>query len=60
MQLDQQKVKVLCNLVIQLEETAQSLMDQAEGIQALERNAERILASVAMLKINVNDVYEEA
>lgn len=36
-----------------LEQKALEVRRQAHGIQALERNTDRILASIAMLKINL-------
>ena len=43
-------------MIDEIEAAAKGLIEQAQGIQAIERNAERILASTTMLKINVSDL----
>lgn len=52
-------------LVVKMDERIQAikkatleLKELSNGIQAVERNADRILASVRMLEINVSDVLE--
>ena len=39
-----------------LKQTATELKVMANGIQAIDRNVDRILASIRMLEINVSDV----
>ena len=39
-----------------IEKRAKGLIEKGQGIQAIERNAARILASTKMLKINVSDL----
>jgi hypothetical protein len=46
-------------LVRELEETTRELLQEAKGIQALERNARRILASVRMLRLNLSDALDQ-
>lgn len=41
-----------------IKKAAQELKQLSGGIQAIDRNAERILASVKMLEINVSDVKD--
>jgi len=41
-----------------LRQTAQELLDTADDIEAVRRNAKRILASVRMLELNVCDINE--
>lgn len=41
-----------------LRQTAQELFDSAVEIEAVRRNAKRILASVKMLELNVCDINE--
>ncbi len=41
-----------------IKKAAQELKDLSIGIQAIERNADRILASVKMLELNISDVLE--
>ena len=51
-------IKELGKMVDEIETAANGLIEKAQGIQAIERNAERILASTTMLKINVSDLIE--
>jgi hypothetical protein len=53
------KAKELRGLIRTLESAAKDLMDRAEGIQAVERNGERLLASLRMLRINISDLVAE-
>ncbi|MFB0535464.1 MAG: hypothetical protein ACETWR_10825 [Anaerolineae bacterium] len=53
------------DLVVKMDEkiqaikrTALELKELSDGIQAVDRNADRILASVKMLEINVSDALE--
>jgi prefoldin subunit 5 len=41
-----------------IKKATQELKQLSGGIQAIDRNAERILASVKMLEINVSDVRD--
>ncbi len=41
-----------------IKKAAQELKQLSGGIQAIDRNAERILASVKMLEINISDVRD--
>ncbi|NWF93293.1 MAG: hypothetical protein HXY46_10275 [Syntrophaceae bacterium] len=41
-----------------IKKAAQELKEISGGIQAVDRNAERILASVKMLEINISDVLD--
>lgn len=49
----------LRRLVEEIEKDATELIKKAQGIQAIERNADRILASTKMLRINVCDLIME-
>ena len=51
-------IKELGKMIDEIETAANGLIEKAQGIQAIERNAERILASTKMLKINVNDLID--
>jgi hypothetical protein len=51
-------IKELVKMIADIEAAANGLIENSQGIQAIERNAERILASTAMLKINVSDLIE--
>lgn len=51
----------LAGLVEELQKTAQALLKESGGIQALERNARRILANVRMLQLNLGlDPHQES
>lgn len=41
-----------------LRQTAQELLDAAGNVEAVRRNAKRILASVKMLELNICDLCE--
>jgi prefoldin subunit 5 len=41
-----------------IKKAAQELKQLSGGIQAIDRNAERILASLKMLEINISDVKD--
>ena len=49
-------IKELGKMIADIETAANGLIEKSQGIQAIERNAERILASTTMLKINVTDL----
>jgi hypothetical protein len=51
-------IKELGKMIDEIETAANGLIEKARGIQAIERNAERILASTTMLKINVSDLID--
>ena len=51
-------IKELGKMIDEIETAANGLIEKAQGIQAIERNAERILASTTMLKINVSDLTD--
>jgi len=43
-----------------IKETATELKNISGGIQAVDRNVDRILASVKMLEINISDIVDIA
>ncbi len=49
-------LKEINKMIEEIDAAAKGLIDKAQGIQAIQRNAERILASTRMLKINVSDL----
>ncbi len=57
--MDTPDLQELDKLIEELEKTANALIKKARGIQAIERNADRILASTKMLKLNVCDLILE-
>lgn len=46
----------LADRIRQLRQIAEELRQKGEGIETLERNVDRILASVRLLEINISDV----
>ena len=54
--MDSLDLNTINTMIAQIEAAAAELIHSAQGIQAIERNAERILASVKMLHINVSDL----
>ena len=57
-QADKELFEELDRRVQAIKTAAQELQDLSAGIQAVDRNADRILASVKMLEINVSDVLD--
>jgi hypothetical protein len=52
----QYDIKAMAAKVRALRRNAEALKEISGGIQAVDRNADRILADVRMLEININDV----
>jgi len=57
-QADKELLEEMDRRVQAIKTAAQELQDLSAGIQAVDRNADRILASVKMLEINVSDVLD--
>ena len=55
---DKNALKKMDEKIQAIKEAAQELKEMSGGIQAVDRNVNRILASVKMLEINVSDVIE--
>jgi len=51
-------LEALHEMIHMIEKAANGLIEKAQGIQAIERNARRILASTNLLKINVSDIMD--
>jgi hypothetical protein len=49
-------VKEMAEKIQAIKEAATELQNISGGIQAVERNVDRILASVKMLEINISDI----
>ncbi len=49
-------IKRMARIIEDIKEAASELKEASGGIQAVDQNAERILATVRMLEINVSDV----
>jgi hypothetical protein len=51
-------LEAMVELIHQMRRSAEALQKQAQGIQAVERNLVRLLASVKMLELNISDAKE--
>ena len=49
-------IKEMVEKIQTIKEAATELQDTSGGIQAVDRNVDRILASIKMLEINISDV----
>jgi hypothetical protein len=58
--LNRREIKKLDARIKTLKKAAQELKKLSGGIQAVDRNADRVLASVKMLEINISDVLDLA
>lgn len=55
--MNRREMKRMDTRIKAIKKAAQELKALSAGIPAVDRNAERILASVKMLEINVSDVF---
>ena len=51
-------VEEMDELIKRLRQLAEELKEKSGGIQAVDRNLDRILANVKMLELNVSDVRD--
>ena len=56
--MDHEKIMKMAEKVKVLKTEAENLKNLSGGIQAVDRNVERILASVRMLELNICDLLE--
>jgi hypothetical protein len=56
--MDRREIKKLDTRIKTIRNAAQELKKLSGGTQAVDRNADRILASVKMLEINISDLLE--
>ncbi len=56
--MDRRDIKKLDTRIKSIRKAAQELKKLSGGIQAVDRNADRLLASVRMLEINISDLLE--
>ena len=56
--MDRRQMKKMDTRIKTIKRAAEELKDLSGGIQAIDRNVVRILASVKMLEINVSDLLE--
>ena len=57
---DSYQIKEIAERIREIKEGATELKYLYGGIQAIDRNADRILASVKMLEINISDISDIA
>jgi hypothetical protein len=56
--MNRRELKRIDTRIKAIKKAAQELKDLSGGIQAIDRNVSRILASVKMLEINVSDLLD--
>jgi hypothetical protein len=56
--MDDWNVEEMDGLIQRLRYTAEDLREKSGGIQAVDRNLDRILANVKMLELNISDVRD--
>ena len=54
--MTRKKIVQMSAKVQRIKQTAVELQQLSSGIQAIDKNADRILASVKMLEINISDI----
>jgi len=57
---EEYKVREMAEKIQVIKKAATELQRISAGIQAVDRNADRILASVRMLEINISDILDVA
>jgi hypothetical protein len=57
---EEYNVNEMAEKIQAIKETATELKNISGGIQAVDRNVDRILASVKMLEINISDIVDIA
>jgi hypothetical protein len=57
--MDKMQLEAMNEMIQGIRSAAESLIIKAQGIQAIERNADRILASSKMLELNLSDLLEK-
>ena len=58
--MNQRDIRKIDTRIKAIKKAAQELKKLSGGIQAVDRNADRVLASVKMLEINISDVLDLA
>jgi len=56
--MDVSNVAEMDELIQRMRQCAEELKEKDNGIQAVERNVDRILANIKMLELNISDVKE--
>ena len=58
--MEEYKIREMAEKIQVIKKAATELQRISRGIQAVDRNADRILASVRMLEINISDIVDVA
>lgn len=56
--MDRTTFHEVCEIIEQMRKMTESLKKKGEGVEAVERNADRILASIKMLELNITDIKD--
>jgi hypothetical protein len=56
--MNQREIRKIDMRIKAIKKAAQELKKLSGGIQAVDRNADRVLASVKMLEINISDLID--
>ena len=56
--MDANNVAEMDKLIRRMRQCAEELKEKDSGIQAVERNVDRLLANIKMLELNISDVKE--
>ena len=56
--MNQREIRKIDTRIKAIKKAAQELKELSGGIQAVDRNADRVLASVKMLEINISDLID--
>ena len=56
--MDEWRIEEISELIQRMRQLADELKDKAGGIQAVERNLDRIMTHIKMLELNISDVKE--
>ena len=56
--MDEWPIEEISELIQRVRQLVDELKDKAGGIQAVERNLDRIMTHIKMLELNISDVKE--
>ncbi|HUT72249.1 MAG TPA: hypothetical protein VMW89_16385 [Desulfatiglandales bacterium] len=56
--MDASKIAEMDELIQRMRQCAEELKKKDDGIQAVERNVDRILANIKMLELNISDLKD--
>ena len=56
--MDASKIAEMDELIQRMRQCAEELKEKDDGIQAVERNVDRILANIKMLELNISDLKD--